>query len=186
MIIKQLDESKHSYIGETRFTLTNVMRSKSQNISSPIVGKSKAEGELHVRGEPRTNTRDVFSASFSGKNLVNHDGFFSTSDPFLSISRINEDGTWTVVHTTKHIENSLNPVWAVQKIAMSVLCNGDLDRPLKFEIFDFNSSGKHVFMGEVLASVNGLLSDGHPRDVIEPEKKKTKKGYVNSGTKSLL
>lgn len=41
---------------------------------------------------------------------------------------------------------------------MVTLCNGDIDRPLKFEIFDYEKSGKHVFMGLVNASVRDLVS----------------------------
>jgi hypothetical protein len=71
-----------------------------------------------------------------------------------------------------------------QKIAMVQLCNGDLDRPLKIEIFDHEKSGKHVFMGQVNTSVRELLaSGGNGLNVIEPEKQ-AKKGakYLNSGT----
>ena len=32
---------------------------------------------------------------------------------------------------------------------MTLLCNGDIDRPLKIEVYDFEKSGKHVFMGQV-------------------------------------
>jgi hypothetical protein len=67
---------------------------------------------------------------------------------------------------------------------MVQLCNGDLDRPLKIEIFDHEKSGKHVFMGQVNASVRDLLaSGGNGLNVIEPDKQ-AKKGakYLNSGT----
>jgi hypothetical protein len=67
---------------------------------------------------------------------------------------------------------------------MVQLCNGDLDRPLKIEIFDHEKSGKHVFMGQVNASVRDLLaSGGNALNVIEPDKQ-AKKGakYLNSGT----
>jgi hypothetical protein len=44
-------------------------------------------GELEIHAEPQTNTRDLFCVSFRGYKLANKDGFFGTSDPFLSISR---------------------------------------------------------------------------------------------------
>lgn len=72
----------------------------------------------------------------------------------------------------------------LQKIPLVQLCNGDIDRPLKVEVFDFEKSGKHVFMGQVETSVRGLLdSNGTGLDVIEPDKK-AKRGakYLNSGT----
>lgn len=44
-------------------------------------------GTLEIRAEAQTNTRDLFVVSFRGYKLANKDGFFGTSDPFLSIAR---------------------------------------------------------------------------------------------------
>jgi hypothetical protein len=44
-------------------------------------------GVLTVKAETMHGTRDAFIANFSAKNLVNKEGFFSKSDPFLTISR---------------------------------------------------------------------------------------------------
>lgn len=66
---------------------------------------------------------------------------------------------------------------------MTKLCNGDIDRPLKIEIFDHERSLKHVFMGQVETSVRSMLmSNGIPTPVIEPLVKAKKKNYTNSGT----
>lgn len=131
----------------------------------------------------QANTRDIFCSTFSGHKLSNKEGFFATSDPFLVISRVNEDGTWTQVWKSETINSTLNPCWAPCRIAMTLLCNGDLDRPLRIEIFDFEKSGKHVFMGQVETSVRMMVEqNGIAMLVIEPEKKSKKKGYTNSGT----
>lgn len=37
--------------------------------------------------EPHVNTRDHFCVSFKCMKLINKEGFFGTSDPFLVISR---------------------------------------------------------------------------------------------------
>ena len=39
------------------------------------------------------------------------------------------------------------------KIPMSSLCNGDIYRPLRIEIFDWDKNGKHQTMGVVSACV---------------------------------
>lgn len=31
------------------------------------------------------------------------------------------------------------------------MCNGDIDRPLRIEVMDWEKNGKHVFMGQVRA-----------------------------------
>lgn len=124
-----------------------------------------------------SNTRDNFIAIFSASKLSNKDGFFSTSDPFLLISRyrmsccfdglfasirlnldlsiyptlrVNEDGSWTAVWRSRHVESNLSPRFPQAVIPMALLCNGDIDRPLKIEIFGHEKSGKHSFMGQVL------------------------------------
>lgn len=84
-----------------------------------------------MRGEAQANSRDVFCVTFSARKLSNKEGFFSTSDPFLVVSRINEDGGWTQVWHNEHINNNLSPCWAAARIPMTTLCNGDPERPLK-------------------------------------------------------
>ena len=122
-------------------------------------------------------------ANFSGKKLKNTDGFFGRSDPFLVIYRIMEDGAWLKVWQNERIDNNLNPVWPVSRIPMTALCNGDMDRPIKIEIWDHESSGRHQYMGCIETTVRGLVdSRGAPFNVIEADKKAKKASYVNSGT----
>jgi hypothetical protein len=92
---------------------------------------------------------DIFCVTFSACNLLNKEGFFSKSDPFLVISRMNEDGTYTQVWKNQKVDNNLNPAWAPARIPMTQLCNGDIERPLRIEIFDFEKSGHHHPMGQV-------------------------------------
>lgn len=44
-------------------------------------------GEVHIRGEVVHHTRDNLVVTFAANKLSNKEGFFSTSDPFLKISR---------------------------------------------------------------------------------------------------
>ena len=37
------------------------------------------------------------------------------------------------------------------------LCNGDYDRPLKVEIWDFDDNGSHDFIGQFLTNVNEVI-----------------------------
>lgn len=187
---KPLDNlAKHTFIGEAKFTLSSLMRSTNQTSTHLLCEADQdkfARGKLVVRGEAQANTRDEFVVTFACEKLCNKEGwgFFVSSDPFLVISRINEDGTWTEVWKSKVIDSNLSPKWTQTKILMSKLCNGDIERPLKITIYDHESSGKHAFMGEVSTSVRELLaSNGSAINVIEPEKQqKLKSKYRNSGT----
>ena len=83
----------------------------------------------------------------------------------------------------ERIDNNLNPVWKRSRIPMMNLCNFDIDRPLKVDIWDYESSGRHQAMGSFQSSARGLLeSRGTAFDVIEADKKAKSKSYVNSGT----
>ena len=72
-------------------------------------------------------------------------------------------------------------MWPVARIPMSKICNNDIMCPLKFEIWDNQSNGKHQYMGSFKTNVNEIVTNqGLPINIIEEEKIK-KKGYINSG-----
>lgn len=77
---------KHTFLGESTFLLANLVVTHDQKMSPHLVS-GKAKGNLELRLESHTNTRDLFVAAFSGVRLSNKDGFFGTSDPFLVVSR---------------------------------------------------------------------------------------------------
>jgi len=51
------------------------------------------------------------------------------------------------VHTTEKVLDNLNPKWKKFTITVSSLCNGDLIRPIKIELFDWESDGDHKYIG---------------------------------------
>eukprot|EP01040_Poterioochromonas_malhamensis_P007714 gene7715-8332_t len=180
------NESHHRFIGEIAFELATVLCSSTKTVNLPLVNPSdrsnKALGHLIVRTEAKADTRDLFCVTFSANNLANKEGFFAKSDPFIRILRCNEDGSYSPVWESPVVKDSLNPRWAATKLSLSKICNGDIHRPLRFEIYDHEKSGKHVFMGQVSeVSIASLVQNRTNRlNVIEPDKQKDKK-YVNSG-----
>lgn len=67
---------------------------------------------------------------------------------------------------------------------MALLCNGDIDRPLRIEVLDWDKHGKHQSMGVVETSARALMdSNGAGMNIVDPAKK-AKKGdkYLNDGT----
>jgi Ca2+-dependent lipid-binding protein len=83
---------------------------------------------------------------------------FGLSDPFIQISRVKEDGTWVVVWKSEVVMNNLSPTWKPTQIKIQRLCNGDLHRPLKIQIWDYDTDGSHDFIGEFESSTQGLIS----------------------------
>ncbi|CAG6021074.1 unnamed protein product [Menidia menidia] len=122
-------------------------------------------------------------------NKLDKKDFFGKSDPFLVFYRSNEDGTFTICHKTEVIKNTLNPVWQPFTIPVRALCNGDYDRTVKVDVYDWDRDGRHDFIGEFTTSYREL-SRGQNQfnvyEVLNPKKKGKKKKYINSGTVTLL
>ncbi|XP_070558372.1 copine-8-like isoform X2 [Ptychodera flava] len=178
----------HDFLGGLECSLGEILGSPNQRLEKPLRGPSKNSGKIILSGEELSDCKDVFTMQFKGTKLDKKD-FFGKSDPYLVFHRCNEDMTYTLCHKTEVIKNNLNPVWKPFKLSVRALCNGDLDRTIKVECFDWNSDGSSDFIGEF--KTNGRqLSEGpgsaNHYELINPKKKSKKKSYRNSGTIDML
>uniref|UniRef100_A0A8C0HPM2 Copine 5 n=1 Tax=Buteo japonicus TaxID=224669 RepID=A0A8C0HPM2_9AVES len=141
-------------------------------------------GTIILIAEELGNCRDVATLQFCANKLDKKD-FFGKSDPFMVFYRSNEDGTFTICHKTEVVRNTLNPVWQAFAIPVRALCNGDYDRAIKVEVYDWDRDGSHDFIGEFTTSYRELArgqSQFNVYEVVNPRKKMKKKKYLNSGT----
>merc|ERR1719450_395963 len=180
----------HDFIGSVQTTLGQIVSagggagSQGQGLKLKLSNPERSNvGDVIIQSEELSECKDDLEIQFVGKKLDKKD-WFGSSDPFLQISRANErPGDFTLVHRTEHINNNINPTWKKFTIPLRTLCNGDLDRNLKIECFDYNNSGNHSFIGEFYVTANQLMkgpnSENH-HPCINP-KKKGKKKYTNSG-----
>uniref|UniRef100_A0A8C6V6B4 Copine family member 9 n=1 Tax=Naja naja TaxID=35670 RepID=A0A8C6V6B4_NAJNA len=130
---------------------------------------------------------DIITMQLCANKLDKKD-FFGKSDPFLVFYRSNEDGTFTICHKTEVVKNNLNPVWQPFSIPVRSLCNGDYDRTVKIDVYDWDRDGSHDFIGEFATSYRELSRAQNQFTVYEvsnPRKKCKKKKYINSGTVSV-
>uniref|UniRef100_G1KKI0 C2 domain-containing protein n=1 Tax=Anolis carolinensis TaxID=28377 RepID=G1KKI0_ANOCA len=145
-------------------------------------------GTIVLSAEELGNCRDVATMQFCANKLDKKD-FFGKSDPFMVFYRSNEDGTFTICHKTEVVKNTLNPVWQSFAIPVRALCNGDYDRTIKVEVYDWDRDGSHDFIGEFTTSYRELArgqSQFNVYEVVNPKKKMKKKKYINSGTVSNI
>ncbi|KAI2649559.1 Copine-9 [Labeo rohita] len=145
-------------------------------------------GSIIFTAEELSNCRDIATMQLCANKLDKKD-FFGKSDPFLVFYRSNEDGTFTICHKTEVVKNTLNPVWQPFTIPVRALCNGDYDRTVKVDVYDWDRDGSHDFIGEFTTSYRELSrgqSQFNVYEVLNPKKKGRKKKYVNSGTVTLL
>lgn len=186
---KSANLSKHDFLGQATCTLGEVVGSLGSRLDKPLSGiPGKKCGTIIVKAEELNNCRESVMMQFCGNKLDKKD-FFGKSDPFLVFYRSNEDGTFTICHKTEVIKNTLNPVWQAFKIPVRALCNGDYDRTIKVEVYDWDRDGSHDFIGEFSTSYRELSrgqSQFNVYEVVNPKKKGKKKKYLNSGTVTLL
>ncbi|MCJ8735883.1 hypothetical protein PDJAM_G00252600 [Pangasius djambal] len=182
--------SKHDFLGQMYCTLGEVVGSPGSRMERTLMGiPGKNCGTIIVKAEELGNCRESAMLQFCGNNLDKKD-FFGKSDPFLVFSRSNEDGTYTICHKTEVVKNTLDPVWQAFKIPVRALCNGDYDRAIKIEVYDWDRDGGHDYIGEFKTSYRELSKGQAQFSVWEvlnmKKKKKKKKKYLNSGTVTLL
>ncbi|XP_063797063.1 copine-9 isoform X1 [Pseudophryne corroboree] len=181
--------SKHDFLGQMFCTLGEVIGSQRSRLEKPLTGiPGKKCGTLILSAEELSNCRDIVTMQLCANKLDKKD-FFGKSDPFLVFYRSNEDGTFTICHKTEVVKNTLNPVWQPFTIPVRALCNGDYDRTVKVDVYDWDRGGSHDFIGEFTTSYREL-SRGQSQfsvyEVLNPKKKCKKKKYINSGTVTLL
>ncbi|XP_065448517.1 copine-5 isoform X3 [Chrysemys picta bellii] len=206
---KSPDLSKHDFLGQAFCTLGEIVGSAGSRLEKPLTmgafmlhsrtGKptpsvsnggipGKKCGTIILSAEELGNCRDVATMQFCANKLDKKD-FFGKSDPFMVFYRSNEDGTFTICHKTEVVKNTLNPVWQAFSIPVRALCNGDYDRTIKVEVYDWDRDGSHDFIGEFTTSYRELArgqSQFNVYEVVNPKKKMKKKKYINSGTVTLL
>ncbi|XP_034388534.1 copine-5b isoform X2 [Cyclopterus lumpus] len=186
---KSPDLSKHDFLGQMFCTLGEIVGSPASRLEKPLGGiQGKKCGTVVLSAEELSNCRDSATMQFCANKLDKKD-FFGKSDPFMVFYRSNEDGTFTICHKTEVVKNTLNPVWQPFPIPVRALCNGDFDRTIKVEVYDWDRDGSHDFIGDFTTSYRELArgqSQFNVYEVINTKKKMKKKKYANSGTVTLL
>uniref|UniRef100_A0AAY4E349 C2 domain-containing protein n=1 Tax=Denticeps clupeoides TaxID=299321 RepID=A0AAY4E349_9TELE len=144
--------SKHDFLGQTFCTLGEIIGSAGGRLERTLSGiPGKKCGTIIFTAEELSNCRDIATMQLCANKLDKKD-FFGKSDPFLVFYRSNEDGTFTICHKTEVVKNTLNPVWQPFTIPVRALCNGDYDRTVKVDVFDWDRDGSHDFIGEFTTS----------------------------------
>jgi len=172
----------HDFLGCIETTLGDIMGNQSKGFTRPLEG---GRGTISVTGEELLVSREYITLSFSARKLDKMD-WFGKSDPYLEVHKTTENNQNVLVHRTEVIKKTLNPDWRAFKISASALCNGDQDRTLRCEIYDWNSNGTPDFIGSFETNLSRLKTGKGPENtylVINKEKRK-KKGpkYSDSGT----
>uniref|UniRef100_A0A4W4FWT8 C2 domain-containing protein n=1 Tax=Electrophorus electricus TaxID=8005 RepID=A0A4W4FWT8_ELEEL len=173
------------FLGGVECTLGQIVAQK--KMMKPLLlkyGKYAGKSTITIHAEEISGNNGYVELSFCAKKLDDKD-VFSKSDPFLEIYRVNDDGTEQLIHRTEVIKNNLNPVWEPFKVSLISLCSCDEDRKLRCLVWDYDSRGKHDFIGEFYATFREMqkVSAGNKVtwECVNPKYKLKKKNYKNSG-----
>uniref|UniRef100_A0A8D0D9H8 Copine-3 n=1 Tax=Sander lucioperca TaxID=283035 RepID=A0A8D0D9H8_SANLU len=158
------------FLGELECTLGQVVSSR--KLTRPLVMKDK---------KPAGKGTITVTACYF---LTYFQDFFGKSDPFLEFYKPTETG-WQLAHRTEVIKNTLNPVWRPFRIPLQSLCGGDVEKSIKVECYDYNSSGSHDFIGSFETTLSQIQQATQTYaaefECTNSKKKQKKKGYKNSG-----
>jgi len=176
----------HDFLGSVECSLGEVVAAQSKGFSKQLSNGKGAT--IYITAEELSSNKEQLTLKFSASKLDKMD-WFGKSDPFIEILRSTESNQYILVHRTDVIKNTLNPAWKPFKISNRSLSNGDDDRDLRFDVYDWNRSGSHEIIGSFHTSVRKLRAGANSEniyDVINKVKQK-KKGskYNNSGTVKL-
>lgn len=176
--------SDHDFLGRVECSLGSIVSAPGKQFVSVIRDAPKSnKGKVFVSAEELAANKEVVQIKFAAEKLDKKD-LFGKSDPFFIVYKSMPNGQWTVVYRSEVIKNDLNPTWKPMNVSVRELCNADYDRPLKVEVFDWDSDGSHDLIGIFTTDLKALsiaLVEQKTFNVINPKKQQKKSSYKNSG-----
>ncbi|KAH9615771.1 hypothetical protein KSS87_012346, partial [Heliosperma pusillum] len=157
--------SEHVVVTKSNRLLTLDLMEQDEVTRTP---RPRNFGKLTVHAEESINSKTFIEIIFRCSELENED-LFSKSDPILMISKISESGNSIPICKTEVINDNFNPTW--KPVLLNAQQAGSKDSPLTIECFNFNTNGKHDFIGKVeksLAVFEKIHSSGIGENLVLP------------------
>ncbi|OMJ89294.1 hypothetical protein SteCoe_8591 [Stentor coeruleus] len=165
------DDNKPDNLGEAFTSLGEIVG------KGTIILDLSKKGKLIVRAEEVKGSNDNYEFHMKGIKLDKKD-LFGKSDPYLIFYRSLGSNSWTEVYRTEIIKNTLDPTWKPISISGQKLCNGDKNKPIKIECFDWDRIGSHDLIGITEVTLEHLSQNGARFELFTPNNKNKGK---NSG-----
>lgn len=180
--VRDEDLQGSDFLGRFETTLSDLVSHCGRQFVGKLVGiPNRNCGEIIIVTEEVTSCKQIAEIQFSATNLSKL-SWICSNDPFLVISRSNEDGSHSVVAKTEPVPSTQNPTWKPILIRATTLCNGDFDRNIKIDCYDHRSNGSHKLIGTCCTSLRNLSTTfDTPMNLINEEKQKSKPGHGGAG-----
>uniref|UniRef100_A0A8C8EFM1 Copine 7 n=1 Tax=Otus sunia TaxID=257818 RepID=A0A8C8EFM1_9STRI len=178
------------FLGGMECTVGQIVAQK--RVTKPLFlkyGKFAGKSTITVISEEISGNNGYVELAFRAKKLDDKD-LFSKSDPFLEIYRIDDDRSEQLVYRTEVVKNNLSPIWEPFKVSLNSLCSCEEKRKLRCVVWDYDSRGKHDFIGEFFTTFEEMqkaMGENKVQwDCMNPKYKIKKRNYKNSGVVVLL
>lgn len=176
---------KQDYIGWYETEVSKIMGADGNTVSSRLYRKRKKKkkpkflkkAKFVVIGEEVAQNKDVVNFCFRAEKLDRKNmAGLGSADPFFIISN-EQNGKMVRVFESDVIKKTRKPQWKTYRMPVVTICNGDYDRKLRVDIFDWESDGKHNYIGSFTTTLEELTKTNQ-FNVNNASKKKKK----SSGT----
>ena len=165
LVVSIFDQDGAAPMGSAVFDVPEILAVRGATKAKRIMTTG---GTIFAHVRKAVTDAGVLRIQLAATALKNTEGFTNLrkSDPFYEISRrgcvdtgvVVGAPTWDNVYRSSVQNDTLNPVWETTAVLdLGMLCGGKLDDPLRISVYDFEKSGRHVLMGQVETSVNGLV-----------------------------
>jgi len=112
--------------------------------------------------------------SVEGRNMSTKD-WMGKGDHYLSFLRQRGDGAFDEVLKTEVKKNSKDANWGQLKLNMLKLCLGNMNAPIKIQLWDWNSVSDPTFLGEVTTTLGEMANTPKTLSTKKPDGKDKEK-----------
>lgn len=178
------EEIKNFSIGDLECTLGELIGSQGQETKKSLIHQSSNQisGEIIIRVEEVNSlANEEILINFSALNLVDktHWCLCHRFSPMFYLSRLMENGVFQKVYCSDFAEGT-NVNWDTVIISSQDLCNGDLSRPIMFELYDHHSRKTHKLIGNFKFSIEQITEKNQEKfEILDLTNQKF--DYRNSG-----
>ena len=163
-----VDPNGKDFLGQHETTLAEIISFASRQYIRPLAGQTsgdtKNRGDIIVVTEELSNCKLTALLKFSAEHLPSSFFGFFRPNSFLVFSRSNEGGTYSVVAKSETV-HGVRPSWKPLNISVRTLCNGDFDRAIKVDCYNYSRSGAHSLIGSCFTSFSEFVGAESSTDI---------------------
>lgn len=184
--VRDEDSQGYDFLGQYETTVGDLVSFSGRQDIGKLRGiKGHDCGEIIIVTEEVSCSRQTVEIQFQASNLPKLHTLFR-NDPFLVISRSNED-SYSVVAKTEPAHSTQNPTWKPLTIRMTTLCNGDYERDIKIDCFDYRKNGDHQIIGTCYTTLRSLNAEDEPlMNLVNEELRQTHPSRSDAGLLKVL